>query len=94
MEILEKQDSTDKKTKKYVCNLCNFNTYNKTDYTRHLLTKKHSSKNKTDSDSENCDTNFILNSEYIRNEQPTKTKNGNNFCFDINSLLDFFAICI
>ena len=32
---------TKKNEKKYVCNFCHFNTYKKTDYTRHLSTDKH-----------------------------------------------------
>ena len=55
MEIQEKQNivrkgSSEKKTNKYICNLCNFNTINKSDYARHLLTRKHSLKLRNESD--------------------------------------------
>jgi len=38
---------TEKKQKKYSCINCNFNTSNKTDYSRHILTDKHKNKNNT-----------------------------------------------
>ena len=31
---------------KYICKLCNFSTHIKTNYTKHILTKKHITNNK------------------------------------------------
>ena len=54
-------ENTEKKIKNYNCNTCKFKTCNKTDYARHLLTRKHISKSnfdesipKTDFVTNNC----------------------------------------
>lgn len=39
--MMETNDSMSKNSKRYNCDVCVFNTSNKTDYTRHLLTSKH-----------------------------------------------------
>ena len=52
----------DKKSQmKYHCEICYYNTCNKKDYRKHLLTSKHINQQKSPKIPKNCDDNFICN---------------------------------
>ncbi len=51
------------KPSKYACNICNFNSNNKNDYSRHLLTAKHVNK-----------TNMKHQNSFLPHEENTKYK--------------------
>tara|TARA_A100001015_G_scaffold309895_1_gene410198 strand:+ start:323 stop:1333 length:1011 start_codon:yes stop_codon:yes gene_type:complete len=69
----------EKKYKKYVCDTCDFLTYNKKDYNRHLLTVKHVNKIKL---LENNNTENKDNRENKEINEYKDNKNENNFTCD------------
>jgi hypothetical protein len=60
--IVNDSDFTKKNDIKYYCKICDFKTCKKTDYTRHILTDKHS-KNENDSKMVVNDSNFTTKNE-------------------------------
>jgi len=56
---------------KYICKLCNFSTHIKTNYTKHILTKKHITNNKKKVSEEN-------KIKYDRRKRENKTEEKNN----------------
>jgi hypothetical protein len=61
---------------KYDCDVCNYHTCKKKDYTKHLLTAKHK-KNTTTTSNENTTTTSNENTTTTSNENTTTTSNEN-----------------
>jgi hypothetical protein len=66
----------EKKRQQYCCKMCDFNTYKKTDYSRHLTTDKHKQK---DNDSVLIDNDMTIT---IKNEKTFKCVCGKSYKYD------------
>ena len=82
----------DKKTPKYLCNLCDFVTCNKKDYTRHLETIKHKNAYFVTDIQHNCDIMAKKTHLYICNycDKEYKSRNGlwcHKKCCNVSSQL-------
>ena len=69
---------------KYDCDVCNYHTCKKKDYTKHLLTAKHQ-KNTTTNSNDNTTANHSKNTITTSNENTTTPSNKNTIIDDIPS---------